>query len=214
MNYKRGISASENRKRRSSLTQNLREENKRDVLENLRAQLAKNATFSGAATWETTYKGSAKEKLVSFYKDYNPSKVDDVDKTLTKYAGNEQMLFVKLAERYNVNHAIFGVSVAATGSLGDFGKTLEKYPGREEKHRGKFNPAVFGVGGPSARPFAGNASGGTMFGSLTSPKAKVSGFRSGALGSASKGRKSINSLKTYTEDLRLSSDSESIMECD
>jgi histone H3/H4 len=41
-----------------------------------------------------------KEQLVSFYKKHNPEKLDNVDATLAKYAGNERVLFEKLDNKY------------------------------------------------------------------------------------------------------------------
>jgi len=220
INFKKGISTRENRKRRSSLNLHVREKKKNKLLEKFRADLAKNTGKK--------YTGSTREKLVAFYKDRNPEKVVNVDATLAKYAGNDEKLFIQLAKRYEVNVAVFGVPATVTAScgggdknyggaakctsvIGDVGKTPESCLGSEEMHRCNTTPAAFGVRGPST-PFAGNF--GPTFGSLISPKSKSSGFASGSLRSSSKGRKSITSLKTFTEDLRLSSDEESIMECD
>jgi hypothetical protein len=56
---------------------------------------------------------SYREILVAFYQKYNAAKLSDVDNVLTKYKGQEENLFRKLAEKYLVDPALFGVSQAA-----------------------------------------------------------------------------------------------------
>jgi hypothetical protein len=43
---------------------------------------------------------SYKDRLVAFYKQYNPSKLDTVDETLAKFQGKENELFEKLHKKY------------------------------------------------------------------------------------------------------------------
>ena len=58
-----------------------------------------------------------KELLTAFYREKNPSKVDEVDKLLAKYKGREEKLFINLANKYKMNPAMFGVkNVSTTGS--------------------------------------------------------------------------------------------------
>jgi hypothetical protein len=69
---------------------------------------------------------SAKEILTSFYQQHNPSKIDEIDKLLQKYAGNEEQLFRNLAKKYNMDPSMFGVTSNAPapsfGSQSAFGQ--------------------------------------------------------------------------------------------
>jgi hypothetical protein len=47
--------------------------------------------------------------LVAFYQNHNPSKVGEVDKALAKYQGREELMFLNLAKKYNVDPAQFGI---------------------------------------------------------------------------------------------------------
>lgn len=91
--------------------------------------------FSGSASSSTPFGGQApsqkpqrflgkspKELLTTFYREKNPSKVHEVDKLLTKYAGNEEKLFQNLAAKYQLNPSVFGVGSALTPVQG-FGQT-------------------------------------------------------------------------------------------
>ena len=49
-----------------------------------------------------------KERIIDFYKIYNPSKnIDDIEMTLSKYETNIELLFVKLKKQYNCLLEIF-----------------------------------------------------------------------------------------------------------
>lgn len=48
--------------------------------------------------------------LASFYQTHNPSKVNEVDTLLNKYAGREEQMFLNLAKKYNLDPSMFGVS--------------------------------------------------------------------------------------------------------
>ena len=49
-----------------------------------------------------------KERIIDFYKIYNPSKnIDDIEMTLSKYETNIELLFVKLKKQYNCFLEIF-----------------------------------------------------------------------------------------------------------
>lgn len=66
---------------------------------------------SNSATQAPKFGGrNPRDLLVSFYQTHNPAKLGEVDKTLTKYAGKEEQLFINLAKKYNVDPAQFGVS--------------------------------------------------------------------------------------------------------
>jgi hypothetical protein len=45
-------------------------------------------------------RSSHRRKLVAFYKQHNPSKVHDVDKVLSRYVGQEALLFEDLERKY------------------------------------------------------------------------------------------------------------------
>ncbi len=66
-----------------------------------------------------------KEILVAFYNKYNPSKVSEVDKFLTKYSGKEEQMFRNLAKKYNVDPSLFGISNPPQATAG-FGSTPGK----------------------------------------------------------------------------------------
>ena len=69
-------------------------------------------------------------RLTRFYSKYNPDKVADVEKTLAKYAGKEELLFAALVKKYGPEPEDAGgvadVAAAAAGmaaaSLGDDGE--------------------------------------------------------------------------------------------
>jgi len=46
---------------------------------------------------------SHRQMLIEFYQKYNPSKVNEVDQTLEKFAGREEEMFRKLRLKYNAN---------------------------------------------------------------------------------------------------------------
>jgi len=114
---------------------------------------------SGAASLKTFNGKTAREMLVSFYQERNPSKIAEVDKVLGKYAGQEEQLFRNLAKKYNLNPTAFGVSAAAPASA-----------------PGTFTSAPFG-GAQSSGGFGQSSSlgGGPGFGSA-SPAAPSGGF--------------------------------------
>ena len=53
---------------------------------------------------------TARELLLQFYQEKNPSKVTEVDKLLAKYHGNEEHMFRNLAKKYQLDSSVFGVS--------------------------------------------------------------------------------------------------------
>jgi len=60
-----------------------------------------------------------RQMLLQFYQQYNPSKLGEVDKVLTKYKGNEEQLFRNLAKKYKLDASAFGLPPApAAGGFG------------------------------------------------------------------------------------------------
>jgi len=53
---------------------------------------------------------------MQFYQQYNPSKLGEVDKVLTKYKGKEEQLFRNLAKKYNLDASAFGLPPAPAAS--------------------------------------------------------------------------------------------------
>jgi len=53
---------------------------------------------------------TARDLLLQFYQEKNPSKVTEVDKLLTKYRGNEDQMFRNLAKKYHLDCSVFGIS--------------------------------------------------------------------------------------------------------
>lgn len=65
---------------------------------------------STSAQTSTKFGGrSPRDMLVAFYQNHNPSKVGEVDKALAKYQGREELMFLNLAKKYNVDPAQFGI---------------------------------------------------------------------------------------------------------
>jgi hypothetical protein len=55
-----------------------------------------------------------RDMLLDFYHTHNPIKVNEVDKVLAKYAGNEEQMFLNLAKKYNKDPSIFGITTQAS----------------------------------------------------------------------------------------------------
>ena len=135
---------------------------------------------SAAATQGSKFLGrSPRDLLVAFYQTHNPAKIGEVDKTLTKYAGREELLFLNLAKKYNVDPAQFGVSAsppAAPSATSGFGSSPAPAFGSQSQGFGApsfGSPGVLG-GGQSSGGFGssgtggfGSSSGGTVFGGGT-----------------------------------------------
>ena len=109
-----------------------------------------------------------REVLVAFYQKYNPSKLHEIDKVLTKYKNEEELLFRNLAKKYNLDPEVFGLpsnpqksgfgSAGSGGMQGGFGQTT---PFGESASSG------FGSSLGSGQPPStfGSPSGGITFGS-------------------------------------------------
>lgn len=125
---------------------------------------------------------SARELLLAFYQQNNPTKVSEVDKLLGKYAGKEEQMFRNLAKKYNVDPSLFGLKSAASsfgqsgglGSPGPFGHTS----GLSGSVAGSFGSQSHGGFGSFAQP--GQATGGFASLAATSPTptASTGGFSS------------------------------------
>ena len=76
-------------------------------------------SFGSTAVGGATFGGkTAREILFAFYQQRNPSKISEVDKLLTKYAGKEEQLLRNLAKKYNLDPSLFGLSAAPTSAFG------------------------------------------------------------------------------------------------
>lgn len=51
-----------------------------------------------------------RDMLLDFYHTHNPTKVNEVDKLLVKYAGNEVQMCLNLAKKYNKDPSTFGIT--------------------------------------------------------------------------------------------------------
>lgn len=112
-----------------------------------------------------------REVLVAFYQEYNPSKLHEIDKVLTKYKNKEELLFRNLAKKYNLDPEVFGLpskpqqsgfGLAGPGSIqGGFGQTTPFGGGAS---------SVFGTSLGSGQPAStfGPPSRGITFGSPSS----------------------------------------------
>jgi hypothetical protein len=117
------------------------------------------ATASSVASMNLTYR----ERVMSLYQKYQPDKVGSVDKTLEKYAGNEDALIEALVKKYGPEPGVSDVSSTSSNSavtpspaparkgtsyrdrvvamyakyqpdkVSSVDKTLEKYAGAEEQ---------------------------------------------------------------------------------
>nr|CCA18228.1 nuclear pore complex protein putative [Albugo laibachii Nc14] len=117
-----------------------------------------------------TASGTCRDRLVQFYQKHNPEKLNDVDKTLAKYAGRETVLFELLEKKYG--------QTPLTSTTPQSGSVF----GSESAPRSTVLP-VFGASsslGKSASTF-GSTLGGTtaVFGGTnTLQQQSVSGFSS------------------------------------
>ena len=106
-----------------------------------------------------------RDMLTQFYQQYNPNKVNEVDTLLSKYAGQLEQLFIKLAKKYNLDPAAtFGLTPnQTTTSAPSFG-----------------SPSVLGGG---TTPFGGGSTPSSGFGSFAANSG--GGFASFASGGGS-----------------------------
>lgn len=84
------------------------------------AGTATSTPFGSAApppNWEYLGK-TLKERLLGFYQQYNPSKLNTVDQVLQKYQGNEEKLLYNLSKKYNIRPSFFGLP-SSNKSFGD-----------------------------------------------------------------------------------------------
>ena len=196
--YKRSINSEANRKHRSSVSKDVRRVKKEKVITLHRTEVNSRSIDSenNQGSKRVMYTGSAREKMIKFYYDHNPSKLDSVDTTLEKYALREEELLKNLAKRYNVDPRVFGVGESSTAFTSTAGGAFASYAGITR----------------------------VTFGSLATPKAEAqsNGFGFGSCKQTpsdnhiGKKRTTINSLRTYADELRAPSDSGSddSMECD
>jgi len=147
------------------------------------------AATAGPAPNSSKFGGrNPRDILVSFYQTKNPSKVNDVDKVLNKYAGREELLFLNLAKKYNLDPSAFGVSApqptaaAPSTATPSFGSPAAMGMGNNAGFGGGGGASSFGGGGSSgtfgASSGFGSASQGGGFGSATASQG-------GGFGSAS-----------------------------
>ena len=120
-----------------------------------------------------------RDLLLQFYQTNNPTKVNEIDKVLAKYAGNEEQLFVNLAKKYNKDPSIFGIATQAQPNAtptfgspaplggGGFGaaSTFGGTPAASTAS-GFGSSTGGGFGASSGGGFAAAAQGGSTFGSL------------------------------------------------
>lgn len=142
---------------------------------------------SAAAGANSKFGGrNPRDMLYEFYKTYNPTKVNEVDKLMAKYAGNEEQLFSNLAKKYNKDPSIFGISATQTptnttpafGSPAPLGGasmtgagfgTTSPFGGAPSSTASAFgSSAGGGFGSSGGGGFAAAAAGGASFGSLAS----------------------------------------------
>ena len=62
-----------------------------------------------------------RDMLLDFYHTHNPTKVNEVENILAKYAGHEEQMFMNLAKKYNKDPSIFGITTQAPKTTPAFG---------------------------------------------------------------------------------------------
>lgn len=148
------------------------------------------ATPAPAAGVSSKFGGrNPRDMLYEFYATHNPTKVNEVDKLLAKYAGKEEQLFANLAKKYNKDPSIFGIAATATptnsapvfGSPAPLGGSTSGFGTASAGGFGSSTGGGFGASGGGG--FAAAAAGGSTFGSL----AASSGGGFGAAASSSTG---------------------------
>lgn len=86
------------------------------------------STPFGTSGGETKFGGkTARELLVSFYQERNPSQLAKVDQLLTKYAGKEEQLLRNLAKKYNIDPSLFGLKTAHTPQASGIGSSTPAF---------------------------------------------------------------------------------------
>ena len=133
-----------------------------------------------------------RDMLYEFYKTHNPTKVNEVDKLIAKYAGKEEQLFANLAKKYNIDPSIFGIpatqpqanatpvfgSPAPLGGSTGFGATSPFGGTPATSTFGTPSPSA-GFGASGGGGFAA-AAGGSTFGSLAASSGGAFGGFGGA----------------------------------
>ena len=108
-NYKRAINVEVGRLRRSIDCNESRRGRKERGMATRRS--LPNRKSSTDDTVDEMKEKSHKEKLTSFYKKYNPTKLDEIDGMLTKYCGKEDDLFHRLVKKYNADPSLLGLGL-------------------------------------------------------------------------------------------------------
>lgn len=62
-----------------------------------------------------------RDMLLDFYHTHNPTKVNEVENILAKYIGNEELMFLNLAKKYNKDPSIFGITTQVPKTAPAFG---------------------------------------------------------------------------------------------
>lgn len=132
---------------------------------------------------------TARDLLLQFYKEKNPSKVSDVDKLLAKYSGREDHMFRNLAKKYNLDPSVLGVSAGAPAPSPGFGSPSATPAFGQASPMGTgtspFGQSSGGFGQPSTFGGGPKPSGTSTFGSGMTSSFGSSGFGSLAQSSPS-----------------------------
>jgi hypothetical protein len=107
--YKRGTDLSNGRRRRSEGCEDSRKERKQERVATRRRQRS-----LAAQEDKKEEDATIKDKMIRFYKQYNPTKLDEIDGLLKKYSGRDTELFGKLVKKYCADPAMFGLDKEAT----------------------------------------------------------------------------------------------------
>jgi len=130
---------------------------------------------------------SARDMLTSFYQQRDPSKLSKLDFVLTKYAGQEELMFRNLAKKYNLDPSVFGVSAApaapAAPATSAFGAQSPGMGSPGFGQQSALGGSLFGVGSPAAPASGLGSAGGFGQASSMSGSAPAFGGGTGGFGS-------------------------------
>lgn len=105
--YKRGADRDNGRRRRSKDCEDSRRKRKEKQMATRRSRRFKDENVEDKKEVSRN-----KEKMVAFYKKYNPTKMDEIDCLLKKYSGHETELFKRLVKKYKAEPSVFGLDEA------------------------------------------------------------------------------------------------------
>ena len=121
---------------------------------------------------------TARDLLLQFYQEKNPSKVTEIDKVLAKYSGKEEQMFRNLAKKYQLDPSVFGIAAAPPNPTQGFVAAASTPAFGQPSAMGGASPF-----GQSSRGFGQPSALGGGSSSMSAPKPPGQTFGSGATSS-------------------------------